>query len=785
MANKLRMDLELDSKGYQQGAQEAARSTKDLKQQTEEYLQDFGSLRKQMAASKKEVQNLAGAYASLSKTEKESEFGKEMAAQLNIAIEKAAEFQDVMGDVQQAIKNASSDTQTWDALKEGMEIGKSATLAYASAVAKLTGNEEDLTKLVKTLTMVENGFNTAIKIGNAVQKQSAIMTGIRKIQMLAAARAQELETAATVKGTIAQKAFNAVAKANPYVLLGTAAVAAATAIGGYLLANKKNEKESVEANEAIKKSVERLKDVQQNYVSTISSEFGKLMASYSKLKSEWNKLSNEHEKNKWIKENKKNLEELGIEVKNVGDAEAAFNKNSAAVIDSFRKRAQAAALAAQAVQLYTKSMEIEQEATERLNSIRKKAGDKDTRSGHTLDANGQTYNNGTAILGNNGFYEYTAKGAAEANKELFKTDPILKQLSSDYDNINKLIDTNIAKQEKLASSVKKVADEVKETKSDSKSDKGNMPIVPQLAKDFDKKLKDLVKKTNAKAQAEFDKAKVEVNTIFNSPQNIQQANNKIRQAEQVPVELDFEIPENMADEISKQQNSLDALVDALVVAETEKIKFANAGDMAGVAAMTEEIERLTDEYNNNSEALEKNLEKAKRISEVSKGFEQAGAAVGAFGDMFSALGAATDDAGLKVMGIIAQAIATITLSFAQALTSCKTWIDWLIFGVTGMTTMITMIAQIKQLTAGSYAQGGIIPGSSYHGDRLIASVNSGEMILNTQQQNRLLDMANGIVSPANGNYIVNVQGKIKGTDIVLVSKNTNKLLSKSGTNISF
>lgn len=769
MANKLRMDLELDSKGYQQGAEEAARSTKDLKQQTEDYLKDFGSLRKQMAASKKEVQNLAGAYASLSKTEKESEFGKEMAAQLNIAIEKAAEFQDVMGDVQQAIKNASSDTQTWDALKEGMEIGKSATLAYAGAVAKLTGNEEDLTKLVKTLTIIENGFNAAIQIGNALQKQSAVMTGIRKIQMIAAARAQELETAATVKGTIAQKAFNAVAKANPYVLLGTAAVAAATAIGGFLLANKKNEKESVEANEAIKKSVERLKDVQQNYVSTVSSEFGKLMSSYSKLKSEWNKLSTEHEKNKWIKENKKNLAELGIEIKNVGDAEAAFNKNSAAVIDSFRKRAQAAALATQAVQLYTKSMEIEQEATERLNSIRKKAGDKDTRSGHTLDANGQTYNNGTAIL-NNGAYEYTAKGAAEANKELFKTDPILKQLSSDYDNINKLIDTNITKQEKLASSVKKVADEVKETKSDSKSDKGNMPIVPQLAKDFDKKLKDLVKKTNVKAQAEFDKAKVEVNTILNSPQNIQQANNRVRQAEQVPVELDFEIPENMADEISKQQNSLDALVDALVVAETEKIKFANAGDMAGVDAMTEQIDRLTEAYNTNSEALEKNLTKAKEIASVSEAFNKAGQAVGAFGDMFSALGEATDNAGLKVMGIIAQAIATITLSFAQALASCKTWIDWLIFGVTGMATMITMITQIKQLTAGSYAQGGIIPGNSYHGDRLIASVNSGEMILNTQQQNRLLDIANGQYQPY-ANTQTSLSFKLKGEDLYGTIKN--------------
>ena len=42
-----------------------------------------------------------------------------------------------------------------------------------------------------------------------------------------------------------------------------------------------------------------------------------------------------------------------------------------------------------------------------------------------------------------------------------------------------------------------------------------------------------------------------------------------------------------------------------------------------------------------------------------------------------------------------------------------------------------------------FEQGGIVPGSSYTGDNMLARVNSGEMILNQQQQSQLFNMANG------------------------------------------
>lgn len=45
--------------------------------------------------------------------------------------------------------------------------------------------------------------------------------------------------------------------------------------------------------------------------------------------------------------------------------------------------------------------------------------------------------------------------------------------------------------------------------------------------------------------------------------------------------------------------------------------------------------------------------------------------------------------------------------------------------------------------APKFEQGGIVPGSSYSGDNMLARVNSGEMILNQQQQAQLFNVANG------------------------------------------
>jgi hypothetical protein len=58
-------------------------------------------------------------------------------------------------------------------------------------------------------------------------------------------------------------------------------------------------------------------------------------------------------------------------------------------------------------------------------------------------------------------------------------------------------------------------------------------------------------------------------------------------------------------------------------------------------------------------------------------------------------------------------------------------------------TYAAMAAQAAQLVGVNFADGGIVPGTSYQGDRVAANLNSGEMILNKGQQAQLFKMANG------------------------------------------
>ena len=51
--------------------------------------------------------------------------------------------------------------------------------------------------------------------------------------------------------------------------------------------------------------------------------------------------------------------------------------------------------------------------------------------------------------------------------------------------------------------------------------------------------------------------------------------------------------------------------------------------------------------------------------------------------------------------------------------------------------------QASKPQAPQFEQGGIVPGSSYTGDNVLARVNSGEMVLNQQQQAQLFNQANG------------------------------------------
>lgn len=120
---------------------------------------------------------------------------------------------------------------------------------------------------------------------------------------------------------------------------------------------------------------------------------------------------------------------------------------------------------------------------------------------------------------------------------------------------------------------------------------------------------------------------------------------------------------------------------------------------------------------------------------TAKGLAVAGESCAALGSAMQQLG--SDSAAAKA-GMMMAAVGQIVLSFAQAMTSTKTWIDWLAFGITGAAQLTSIIGIISK-----FATGGIVGGSQKSGDNVLVRVNSGEMILNAAQQARLFAIANG------------------------------------------
>lgn len=138
---------------------------------------------------------------------------------------------------------------------------------------------------------------------------------------------------------------------------------------------------------------------------------------------------------------------------------------------------------------------------------------------------------------------------------------------------------------------------------------------------------------------------------------------------------------------------------------------------------------------------------ANRGELAAKNWSLAAESIRSVGAAFSAI----EDPAAKVAGTIAQAIASVALGFAQASKGPFTtpW-EWIAFAASGAATMLSTIASIKQATAGSYADGGVIPGNSWSGDNLTANVNSGEVLFNRGDAERLYRMVHDGSSLAGG-----------------------------------
>jgi hypothetical protein len=343
-----------------QGLKELQISLQEVEQQTNQNTDanertKQSSPRQMLMELRNEMTMLTLQWREMTNAERESAEGQALKHKLDELQAKAAKLQDAFGDVQETIKNDANDTAAFSALTQGLNLVISGFGAAEGAAAAFGMSEEDL---ARAQTMIQGSLaatNFLTETQNALQSQSALMRGINTLQTLAAAKAQDIETAAKGRGiiatkaaTVAQAAFNLVAKANPYVLLATAILTVVGALAAFAIGSKK----AKEKEEEMQRVQEREKEFYDTYHNTLATTIDK----YRQLESAYKKLKTAKEKTKWIKDNTDKFHELGFELKGIEDTERVFAGNTDAIIKAFDLRARAAAYAAKITKTYNDAL---------------------------------------------------------------------------------------------------------------------------------------------------------------------------------------------------------------------------------------------------------------------------------------------------------------------------------------------------------------------------------------------------------------------------------------------
>lgn len=358
------------------GLEELTKQQRELKLEADNA---GASLRQQLRSVREEIATLLLAYRSLTEQEKQSAQGKELARHIDELTEKAGELNDAIADTSQAITNAASDSRGFDQLAGGIQLVVDG-FGLATAGAQALGlSESDLMEVQTQLQTALVASNALTSMQVNLQKQSALMQGVNVIQTKAAATAETIRTWAVGRGviatkaaSIAQAAFNAVAKANPYVLLAMAVVT----VVGALYALAKGNEAAKKAEEERQAQLERTKEINEGIARSIGESAGSQIAAYNKLQRAWKALGDDMAKRrKFVDENKKAFQELGLSVNSVKDAEEVLVNNTSNVVQSFILRAKAAALDKAVTQAYSTMLERQDLARRNARYTVKSQGD--------------------------------------------------------------------------------------------------------------------------------------------------------------------------------------------------------------------------------------------------------------------------------------------------------------------------------------------------------------------------------------------------------------------------
>lgn len=742
---------------YAQKCREAGGTLQYLDDGVLEFVQALGKMDTVATGTKQQLREMSNALTTLTMTyrgltdeEKNSPFGQELAKGIQQLTERAGAAKDAMVDVEQSIKNASSDTRLFDQMAQGASVMTS-TFQGLTGAGKLLGiemgNDVEVIAKLQAAMAVTNSLST---IQNALQKQSALMQGVNAAKTALATAAQRALAAATGDATKAQAAYNLVANTNPYVLLATAIAAVTGAF--YALGSSADDtadkvNQTTKAIDDMTEAANRYLDIasklgaSDDYLADKRVENAKRIRDYAYQTRE-NLLKQQQTAMKGgdLKEASRIAGQLVNLQQSITEAEKEYGAALNARRDASQLRQElnsewdnlpTTKMKQAAINMYqnlrdqavdgSALQKMYQSRIETLQSQLPKYGTKTTTGGGRSGGGGQS-----DIVKEKSI----AQEIADLEKEAYTAD---EKRRGEIALLIQALDKELERQKAIKNELHGIAKEQKQ-------------LAPGLSGLTDASINYETNRRQGKlagmewGSAEYNRTAAGI-TDLTSLQNI------FKQANGLDIAISPTTREQLMESILNEEDirpmlvSLVDLINSTLEEGVEPIKIDfETGDI---------------------------IKAGKKIDNTAKetkdSWKEAATAVGAVGSALQQL----EDPGAKVAGIIGQAVANIALGFSQATSKAAAggpW-AWIAAIAGGLGTMVSTIAAIKSAT--HYAHGGIVPGNDYT-DSTPVMVSSGELILNRSQQDTI---ARQLQEPARVGNATGGAPYVTGETIILGANN--------------
>lgn len=237
---------------------------------------------------------------------------------------------------------------------------------------------------------------------------------------------------------------------------------------------------------------------------------------------------------------------------------------------------------------------------------------------------------------------------------------------------------------------------------------------------------------------------------------------------------------NFNDNLIEQLNTIKQLYEELGLVGTESYDSINAK----ILESTESNEKLGEQAVSIKKKQTDWENKQKEIDSYSEAISQLGST---FSGLGSAMGGANDqwlnftsqalEGTAKIIPVIQKLIAAKQVEAIASGTAEAAKIPF----PANLAAIFSIVATVASVFASlpKFANGGIVTGGSTHGDRVLARLNAGEMVLSTRQQSNLFNaIDNGMFGTTK---IATINFKLKGSDIYGSLKNFTNIKSKTSS----